>query len=124
MPPGGVATSVVVKPTEQSASVPDTIGAGDTVTTAVANSAATTYEIVVVPAEKPVTTPLELTVATEGFELSHAPPSVVSKSGVEEPTHVVKMPVIGATAALAVSVNRTHESAKRISLFITECVCM
>ena len=54
------------------------------------------YVIVAVPADKPVTTPAGDTVATEVFELVHAPPEVVLESVLVPPTQSTSFPVIGA----------------------------
>lgn len=62
--------------------------------------------IVVVPADIPVTTPVELTVATEGLLLLHVPPAVVSESVIVVPTQVEEAPMIGPMAVVdAVTVN-------------------
>ena len=98
-------------------------GAAVTVTTAVAVPVEEMYEIVVVPDKMPDTTPLVLTVPTAGVELTQTPPDVVSKSGVADPTHVVRIPVIGPTA-LTVTDKKMQVIASRRILFIIERVCM
>ena len=57
----------------------------------------TVYVITAVPAETPVTTPEELTVATAELEVDQTPPLVASESVVVEPTQVEVKPVMGAT---------------------------
>ena len=54
------------------------------------------YEIVVVPAERPVTTPLFETVATVGAELLHTPESVTSLRAVVLPTQTLFVPPMAA----------------------------
>jgi len=51
--------------------------------------------MVAVPADTPVTTPVELTVATEGLLLLHVPPGVESCNATDEPVQVPDEPVIG-----------------------------
>lgn len=52
--------------------------------------------IVAVPAETPVTKPVEVTVATAGLLLLHVPPGVVLLRRVDAPTQVEELPVMGA----------------------------
>lgn len=54
--------------------------------------------IVAVPAETPVTKPVEVTVATEGLLLLHVPPEVVLVKVMAEPTHVADGPPMGGIA--------------------------
>ena len=55
------------------------------------------YDMMAVPAEIPVTTPVLLIVATFGESVSQSPPGVVFANVVVEPTHTDAVPVIGAT---------------------------
>jgi hypothetical protein len=56
------------------------------------------YEIIVVPADTPYTTPPEETVATDVLLLLQVPPEVASESVVYPPgAHVLIVPVMGAT---------------------------
>jgi len=57
------------------------------------------------PADTPVTTPVELTVATEGLLLVHVPPGVESCSDTDECAHVPDGPVIGDTPVVPITVN-------------------
>jgi hypothetical protein len=57
--------------------------------------------IVTVPAATPVTTPVELTVATDGLLLLHVPPAVLSVSVIEVPTQVLDGPTIGPITVIA-----------------------
>lgn len=61
--------------------------------------------MVTVPAETPVTSPVVLTVATEGLLLLHEPPGVASLRRVDAPTQVDELPVIGAMPLEAVTVS-------------------
>jgi len=55
-----------------------------------------------VPAETPVTVPAEVTVAIEVLLLLHVPPAVESVRVIDEPTHVLVGPAIGAIAEVVV----------------------
>ena len=94
LPPEGVPDKVMVLPTQTVAgplmTAPEVIVIGF-----VTKLAPTVYVIVAEPAETPVTTPVELTVATEGLLLLHVPPAVLSVSVIEVPTHVDDGPTIG-----------------------------
>jgi hypothetical protein len=57
------------------------------------------YRIVAVPADKPVTTPDELTDAVDVFELLQTPPDVASVKVVVLPTQTVFVPPMEAGAA-------------------------
>ena len=48
-----------------------------------------------VPADMPVTRPVEVTVATDGLLLLHVPPGVASVNSVDVPTQVDVLPEIG-----------------------------
>ena len=82
------------------------VGNGLTVTTvATAQPLASVYEIVVVPAETPVTIPVpDPILATPVLVLVQIPPPVASLSRIVCPTQVVELPVIAAGAALTVKV--------------------
>jgi hypothetical protein len=54
------------------------------------------YEITVVPARIPVTTPVLEMVPATGTELLHSPPGVASVSAAVSPTHTVLGPTMGA----------------------------
>lgn len=63
------------------------------------------YDIVVVPAETPVTTPVVASiVAIEGSALVHVPVLVVFVSVVVAPSHTVAVPPIAATVPTTVTV--------------------
>ena len=63
----------------------------------------------VVPAEMPVTIPVEPMVPiVVGLQL-HVPPGVASASGLVLPVHALAVPVIGAGAAFTVTVVVTTE---------------
>ena len=65
----------------------------------------TVYVIVVLPADTPVTTPVEaLIVAVAVFALVHTPPVVVLASVVVAPSHTDVVPVIAATTGRALIV--------------------
>ena len=53
--------------------------------------------MLVVPAVRPLTTPLVLTVPTAVLLLLHVPPVVALASAVVLPTHTLEVPVIGVT---------------------------
>jgi len=62
--------------------------------------------MVLVPAVKPVTTPVEeTTVATAVFELVHVPPVVVADKVVVLPLHTQTVPVMNDTVGEVVNVN-------------------
>lgn len=61
--------------------------------------------MVAVPAVTPVTIPVpEPAVATPVLPLVHVPPAVVPISVVDEPAHMLIVPVIGPGTALTVSI--------------------
>jgi hypothetical protein len=63
------------------------------------------YVIVQVPAETPVTIPVdEPTVALAVLLLIHEPPPVVLANVVDDPAHIVAVPVIAATELLTVTI--------------------
>jgi len=80
-----------------------TEGSALTVTVAVVVQPLTLYVITVVPADTPVTTPEELTVAMPMLPLVHVPPAVGLARVVVEPTHTSGVPVI--VFAVTVMVN-------------------
>jgi hypothetical protein len=101
-PPPTVLDKDVV-PLTQIVAVPDIVpafGSGLTVTFCVATTApqpfVTVYDIVVVPALKPVTTPVEeFTVPTVAVVLLHTPPPVpLASRSVVASTHTVAVPLI------------------------------
>jgi hypothetical protein len=57
----------------------------------------TVYEIVVLPAATPVTTPVAFTVAVAVLAVDHTPPVVAFAKAVVAPAHTVVVPVIAAT---------------------------
>ena len=58
------------------------------------------------PGVMPVTTPVELTVATAGLPLVHAPPAGVAANAVVEPVQTVLLPVItGAVFTVTVTLD-------------------
>ena len=80
-------------------------GINDSVTVATATQGAPiAYDIVVVPAETAVTTPVvEFTVATPVLLLTHVPPATELLSVVVPPLHIPSVPVIGDGPAFTVS---------------------
>ena len=62
------------------------------------------YDIVDVPAESALTTPVVPTVATRVLELVHTPPAVASVKFVVDPAQTISVPVIVTGAALTVTV--------------------
>ena len=62
------------------------------------------------PAVTPVTTPVELTVATPVLLLLHTPPVGDDDSAVVEVAHTVVLPVIGDTTGNACTVNEVVRS--------------
>ena len=58
--------------------------------------------MVTAPADTPVTTPVELTVAMDVLLLLHVPPGVASASVVDDPMHTVLLPVMAAGPAVTV----------------------
>lgn len=57
------------------------------------------YDMVTVPADTPVTVPVELTVARPGFPELQVPPPVVLDNAIDEPEHTLEPPVIGSGTA-------------------------
>jgi hypothetical protein len=78
--------------------------------------------IVAVPAVRPLTSPDELTVATEGVLLLHVPPGVASDKVIDKPVHTVPGPVIGAVAKDTIG-NMAASKRHRI-LFILCMLCI
>ena len=106
VPPAVALLNVVVDPA-QSVRVPViAAGSGFTVTVAVTKQpVGKVYEITEVPADTPVTTPVdELTVATAGVALLQVPPAVALLNVVVDPAHSVRVPVIAAGRGLTVTV--------------------
>lgn len=64
----------------------------------------TVYWIVAVPAESPVTFPDESTLAIAGVAVDQTPPGVKLESAVELPTHTARVPVIGLTMGIGLTV--------------------
>lgn len=104
VPPPGVATMVMVLPTHTDAG-PLMPAAAITVNSRVTKLLPTVYVMVTVPAETPVTMPVEVTVAIAGLLLLHVPPGVVLLNGVDEPTQVPEAPVIGPMPDVVPTVN-------------------
>jgi hypothetical protein len=100
IPPGAASLSDVV-PDPQTVAVPVIVpgaGSGLTVTTIVAAAVpqllVTVYDMIVVPADTPVTVPEELTVAIAVSVLLHAPPGAASLSDVVDSAHTVAVPAM------------------------------
>jgi hypothetical protein len=83
---------------------PETVDEAITVKDLVTNPVPTVYVIVTEPTLIPVTSPVELTVATAVLLLDHVPPGVASLSRVEVPTQVYDAPVIAEMPEVAVTV--------------------
>jgi hypothetical protein len=95
VPPVGLPASATVLPAHITG-VPAMVGRAITVTTAVLRQPpASVYDMVVVPALTPVTTPLVLMVAVPVAELVQVPPVVALPRLVVLPMQVVSVPVIG-----------------------------
>ena len=60
--------------------------------------------MVAAPTDTPVTTPLELTVATAVLLLLQVPPEVAFVNVVPEPTHIAEVPLIAETVGEAFTV--------------------
>lgn len=103
VPPEGVPVSVVVPPI-QMLLLPVIVALVETVNDFVTKLAPTVYVIVQVPADTPVTKPVELTVAIEGLLLLHVPPGVLSVRATDAPTQVPEGPMIGAIVIAPVTV--------------------
>jgi hypothetical protein len=95
VPPAAASVSDVVDPAHTVA-VPVIVpafGNGSTVTVAVAAAVpqplVTVYDIVVVPPERPLTTPNVLTVPTAMFVELHTPPVIPSARPIVVPAHTV-----------------------------------
>src|ERR1017187_5057910 len=94
VPPAVISLKDVVKPAH-TVSVPNmAVGNGLTVTTCVSAQLPIVYEIVVVPADRPVTLPSASTVPTKVFTLVHIPPPVASVKVVVNRSHTDVDPVI------------------------------
>jgi len=80
--------------------------------------------MVVVPAETPVTTPAELTVATDVFDDDQEPPDVVSDRVVVLPAQRDDEPEIGAIVAVLVSLRMLllFSSEKNMLLFLSNAI--
>jgi hypothetical protein len=74
------------------------VGRGFTVIIALLIVEDVEYNIVVVPATKPVTTPVDETLATIVFELDHVPPETIFDSAVVLPTQTEYNPRISEPA--------------------------
>ena len=79
-------------------------GEGFTVTTTVGAPHGVLYVTVAVPGATPVTTPVELMVATDVGEQLHVPPGNVLVSVNVPVAHVATLPVIGPGRALMVTI--------------------
>jgi hypothetical protein len=96
--------SVVVRPAQTDSEPVIGPGNGLTVTTAVRlQPPVNEYDIVVVPAAMPPTTPVELTVATDGLLLAHVPPVEIVAKVVNVPEQSPKVPVIASGTAFTVT---------------------
>ncbi len=106
VPPGVGSPKAVVSPTH-TLSVP-VIGNGNGLTVTVAviiHPVGIVYVIIAVPADTPVTMPLEVpTVAIAVFPLLQVPLGVTSLRLVVKPTHMLSRPVIGAGSGLTTNV--------------------
>lgn len=118
VPPATASARVDVPPDEQSVVVPVIVpaeGAPLMVTDIVAllmpQLLLTRYEIVTVPADTPLTTPKELTVAIELLLLLHAPPLTASASVVVPPTQAEGVPVIVPAEGVVVTENEVVATA-------------
>ena len=100
IPPATLSVSVVefVWQISSEPKITPAYGDGLMVTTAVAYTVVqllvTPYDIVVVPAEWPVTKPKASTLASVGARLLHTPPGVASVSAVIFAGHTLNVPVI------------------------------
>ena len=89
--------------------IADTVGNGLTVTVDVTivtqpKPLVTVYDIVTIPADTPLTMPVEPTVATNVLPLLHTPPLVASLNVVVEPAHTLMVPVIADTVGNGLTV--------------------
>jgi hypothetical protein len=110
VPPGVILLKFAVVPTQADKGPVIRAGSGFTVITAVAmQPEESIYVITVVPAETPVTTPVEgPTVATAVFELLHTPvPGAVKV--IVDPTQTLPGPEIGPAPMLTVTVTETEQ---------------
>ena len=104
VPPGGVDDNVVVEFSHTVVPPVITPGRLFTVTVSVSKQPlAVMYEIVVVPAAIPVTTPAASIVPAAGLLLLHVPPAVVLASAVVWPMQTVGVPVMIAGEAITVT---------------------
>ena len=115
-PPDAASVSAVVPPAHVVATpvtLPAT-GSGLTVTTFVAAAApqllVTVYDIVVVPAAMPLTTPPVDTVPAAVFVLLHTPPPVASESVIVAPAHTADAPDMVPADAAAFTVTIADEN--------------
>ena len=98
VPPAAASVNAVFAPA-QTRAVPVIVpGLGDGLTVTTLDAASVpqllviVYEILVVPAEMPVTTPNASTVPLAGFTLLHTPPAAASERVVVAPTQTVNVP--------------------------------
>jgi hypothetical protein len=109
-PPDVVLVKIVVEPIHALVVPPIAASVGNalTFTTACAFDVqpfvVTVYVIVADPAATPVTTPVELTVATAVLDEVQTPFAVALASAVVEPAHTSVVPVIAATTGIALTV--------------------
>ena len=103
LPPVVVLARVMVAPVHARPGPVMAAGIVYTVTTVVTDVPEIVYMIVAVPADIPVTSPPEVTVATAVLVLLHAPPVGVHDSVVVAPVHTVVVPVIAPIVPLTVT---------------------
>lgn len=105
-PPAGVPVSVVLLPTQVAAVPVIGLGSGFTVTVVVRiQPVPSVYVIVVVPAERPLTTPVVVLIsAVPGRLLAQVPPAGVLFKVVVLPTHTTGDPMINPGSGWMVTV--------------------
>jgi hypothetical protein len=112
VPPVAASVSDVVKPVQMLSEPPIAGGAAFTVTSAVTLQpvADILYVMRDVPVAIPETTPVEVPIdATVVLLLLHVPPGVPSVSDVLPPTHIARLPVIGAGSGLTVTTTQREQ---------------
>jgi hypothetical protein len=75
--------------------------------------------IIAVPAATPVTTPVELMVATPVLLLLHVPPGVISDKLVVRPTQTLSVPVIAAGFGLTVMITVAIQPTGDVAVMVT-----
>ncbi len=109
-PPDVVLVKIVLEPIHAFVVPPIAASVGNAVTLTVACAfdvqpfVVTVYVIVAVPADTPVTTPVELTEAIAALDDVQTPFAVALASAVVEPEHTSVVPVIAATTGIALTV--------------------